>query len=72
MATYVELKGYGHGGARNSRCQNGTLNLDEIAKELNLSKRNLQKALRIERNLTDPMKKLLDTGEIIFLIIYIN
>lgn len=33
-------------------CQNGTLlSLDEIAKELNMSKRNLQRALRIERNL---------------------
>ena len=38
--------------------------LDEIAKELNMSKRNLQRALRIERNLTDSMKELLDTGEI--------
>lgn len=36
--------------------------LDEIAKELNMSKRNLQRALRIERNLTDSMKELLDTG----------
>ena len=48
-------------------CQNGTpkSTLDEIAKELNMSKRNLQRALRIERNLTDSMKELLDTGEII-------
>ena len=38
--------------------------LDEIAKELNMSKRNLQRALRIEHNLTDSMKELLDTGEI--------
>ena len=38
--------------------------LDEIAKGLNMSKRNLQRALRIERNLTDSMKELLDTGEI--------
>ncbi len=38
--------------------------LDEIAKELNMSKRHLQRALRIERNLTDSMKELLDTGEI--------
>lgn len=48
-------------------CQNGTSaksTLDEIAKELNMSKRNLQRALRIERNLTDSMKELLDTGEI--------
>lgn len=34
------------------------LTLDEIAKELNTSKRNLQRALRIERNLTDSMKEL--------------
>lgn len=49
-------------------CQNDTFaksTLDEIAKELNMSKRNLQRALRIERNLTDSMKELLDTGEII-------
>lgn len=59
MATYVELKGYEHGGNRKSRCQDGTLiSLDEIAKELNMSKRNLQRALRIERNLTDSMKEL--------------
>ena len=48
-------------------CQNDTFaksTLDEIAKELNMSKRNLQRALRIERNLTDSMKELLDTGEI--------
>lgn len=58
LATYVELKGYKHGGNRISRCQDGTLVLDEIAKELNMSKRNLQRALRIERNLTDSMKEL--------------
>ena len=48
-------------------CQNGTSeksSLEDIAKELNMSKRNLQRALRIERNLTDSMKELLDTGEI--------
>lgn len=56
LETYISLKGYEHGGARNSRCQNGTLNLENIAKELNMSKRNLQRALRIERNLTDSMK----------------
>ena len=64
LATYVELKGYKHGEMGNGRkktCQNGTSTLDEIAKELNMSKRNLQRALRIERNLTDSMKELLDT-----------
>ena len=67
LATYVELKGYKHGEMGNGRkktCQNGTSTLDEIAKELNMSKRNLQRSLRIERNLTDSMKELLDTGEI--------
>ena len=51
LATYVELKGYKHGEMGNGRkktCQNGTSTLDEIAKELNMSKRNLQRALRIE------------------------
>lgn len=66
MATYVELKGYKNGEHGDKLCQNGTAksSLDDIAKELNISKRNLQRALRIERNLTDSMKELLDTGEI--------
>lgn len=64
MATYVELKGYKNG-ENQWGCQNGTpkSSLEDIAKEL-MSKRNLQRALRIERNLTDSMKELLDTGEI--------
>lgn len=41
-----------------------SLTLDEIAKELNMSKTNLKRALQIERNLTDSMKELLDSGEI--------
>lgn len=65
IAKYVELKGYKNGGDRTAQCQSGTLlTLEEIAKELNTSKRNLQRALRIERNLTDSMKELLDSGEI--------
>lgn len=64
LVTYVSLKGYKHGeiGGGHQRCQNGTSGfvLDEIAKELNMSKRNLQRALRVERNLTDSMKELLD------------
>lgn len=71
LETYVSLKGYKQGGTGSNQymqtCQNGTSaksTLDEIAKELNMSKRNLQRALRIERNLTDSMKELLDTGEI--------
>lgn len=65
LATYVELKGYKNG-ENQWGCQNGTpkSSLEDIAKELNMSKRNLQRALRIERNLTDSMKELLDTGEI--------
>lgn len=58
LATYVELKGYKHGGNRNSSVQSGHLNLDEIAKELNMSTGNLRRVLRIERNLTDSMKEL--------------
>lgn len=66
LETYVELKGYKSGEHGDKLCQNGTAksSLDEIAKELNMSKRNLQRALRIERNLTNSMKELLDTGEI--------
>jgi len=70
LATYVELKGYKHGEIGNGRKQkdhNGLFakaTLDEIAKELNMSTTNLKRALRIERNLTDSMKELLDTGEI--------
>lgn len=69
LETYVELKGYKHGysanGDRATECQNGTrLTLNEIASQLGTSKRELQRALRIERNLTDSMKELLDTGEI--------
>lgn len=51
MATYVELKGYKQGRPE-KRANMASFSLDEIAKELNMSKRNLQRALRIERNLT--------------------
>lgn len=70
MAAYVELKGYKHGEIGNGRKQkdhNGLFakaTLDEIAKELNMSTTNLKRALRIERNFTESMKELLDTGEI--------
>ena len=63
LETYVTLRGYKQGRPEkdaNMAC----FTLDEIAKELNTSKRNLQRALRIERNLTDSMKELLDSGEI--------
>ncbi|WP_458397525.1 hypothetical protein [Anaerotignum sp.] len=40
LETYVSLRGYKNGGDRQAQCQNGTLlSLDEIAKELNMSKR---------------------------------
>lgn len=62
LETYVSLRGYKNGELGNGRkkeCQDGIakLTLDEIAKELNMSKRNLQRALRIERNLTNSMKE---------------
>ena len=66
LETYVSLRGYKPGGNGSNQyvqtCKDGTFaksTLDEIAKELNMSKRNLQRALRIERNLTDSMKELL-------------
>lgn len=70
LETYVSLRGYKHGEiGRNhfQKDQNGLSEkstLTEIAKELNMSVSNLKRALRIERNLTDSMKELLDTGEI--------
>lgn len=65
LETYVSLRGYKHGELGNGgkkRVQNGLskITLDEIAKELNMSKSNLKRALRIERNLTDSMKELLE------------
>ena len=40
------------------------LSLEEIANQLGTSKTNLKRALSIERNLTEPMKQLLDDGVI--------
>ena len=57
----MELNGYKQGRPQkesNMDC----LSLDEIAKQLGTSKTNLKRALSIERNLTEPMKKLLDEG----------
>ncbi|GFI47638.1 hypothetical protein IMSAGC019_02964 [Lachnospiraceae bacterium] len=65
LETYVSLRGYKQGEiGRNhfQKDQNGLSEkstLDEIAKELNILKRNIQRALRIERNLTDSMKELI-------------
>jgi len=54
---YVRLCGYKHGeigGGHDQKAQNGLsekLSLDEIAKQLGTSKRDLQRALSIERNI---------------------
>ena len=66
---YVKLCGYkngeiGNGRKRDSHNGNPKLTLDEIAKQLGMSKANLTRALSIERNLTEPMKQLLDDGVI--------
>lgn len=66
---YVRLCGYENGEMGNGRkkeCQVGTpkYTLDEIATQLGTSRRSLQRALSIERNLTEPVKELLDTGVI--------
>lgn len=55
------------GNGRKKEAQNGLptkMTLDEIAIQLGTSKTNLKRALSIERNLTDSMKELLDTGVI--------
>ena len=67
---YVRLCGYGHGEIGKNHSQNSQnensekLTLEEIAKRLGTSKANLTRALSIERNLTESMKELLDTGVI--------
>lgn len=62
---YVRLCGYKNG-ENQWGCQVGTpkLSIEEIAKQIGTSKRDLQRALSIERNLTESMKELLDTGVI--------
>lgn len=68
LETYVSLRGYKSGEiGRNhfQKDQNGLSEkstLDEIAKELNMSKTNLKRALRIERNFTYSMKELQQTA----------
>lgn len=64
VSEYVRLCGYKNGGDRKSEGQNGLLTLSEIAKQLGLSEKSLKRVLSIERNLTDSMKELLDTGVI--------
>ena len=65
----LSLRGYKNGEIGRNHTQtsqngNSGMTLEEIAKQLGTSKTNLTRALRIERNLTDSMKELLDTGEI--------
>ena len=56
LETYVTLRGYKQGRPEKEKKTNmDSLTLDEIAKELNMSKTNLKRALRIERNLTDKL-----------------
>lgn len=61
--TYVRLRGFKQGRPEKQSSMD-SLTLDDIANELNMSKTNLKRALRIERNLTDSMKELLDDGTI--------
>ena len=62
---YVKLCGYRNGGDRQAQAQSGhVLTLEEIASQLGTSKTNLKRALSIERNLTEPMKQLLEDGVI--------
>ena len=63
IVEYVRLCGYSPNGDRSTECQLGTrITLDEIAAQLGTTKRSLQRALSIERNLTDSMKELLDNA----------
>ena len=60
---YVRLCGYEQGRPEKD-AKLARLSLDQIASQLGTSKRDLQRALSIERNLTEPMKQLLDNGVI--------
>ncbi len=65
IAEYVELCGYKNGGDRKAQAQNGlVVSQSDIAKQLGISLTDLKRALSIERNLTEGMKDLLDTGAI--------
>lgn len=64
VSEYVRLCGYKNGGDRKSEGQKDLLKLSEIAKQLGISEKSLKRMLSIERNLTDSMKELLDTGVI--------
>ena len=59
---YVRLCGYSPNGDRSTEAQSGLrLTLDEIAHQLGTSK-TTSSVPSLERNLTDSMKELLDTG----------
>jgi len=60
---YVNLCGLKQGRPE-KRCDNRTLNLDEIASQLGTNKRSLQELLAIERKLTPEMKEIIDNGTI--------
>ena len=59
---YVELCGNKNGGDRKSESNNRTLTLDDISKELGISRSTLAELLTIERKLTPEVKQLLDDG----------
>lgn len=69
IAEYVDLCGYKNGEMGNGRKKEGqvgppTFTLDEIAAQLGTSKRSLKRALKIERDLSEPMKEYLEDGVI--------
>ena len=61
---YASLCGYSNGQHGQKLVQNGLASQEEIAKQLGITTTELKRILRIERNLTDSMKELLDTGVI--------
>lgn len=66
IAEYVELCGYKNGEHEKLPLREGASKLSqkEIAQQLGMSVANLQRVLSIERNLTEDMKEMLDTGTI--------
>lgn len=73
LAEYVRLRGYKNGEAGRNKINSPEghrdlldekLTLSQIAQELGISEKSLKRSLSIERNLTDSMKELLDSGTI--------
>ena len=60
---YVRLCGYGHGRPE-KESKMDCLTLKQIASQLGTSEGSLKRSLRIERNLSEDMKQLLDEGVI--------